>query len=106
LSIASIALLAVVMATVIAPSVHALTTYSLTLTLQFNGQTQGPITFRIADPSGSGVITVRVGCSTLSTIRTAFGTTTFDFPDTYTGTFNGVTATISSADSFVLTYVC
>jgi hypothetical protein len=106
LSIASIALLAVVAATVIAPSVHAVTTYNLTLTLKFNGQTQGPVTFRIVDTSGSGVVTVRVGCSTLSTIRTAFGTTTFDFPDTYTGTFSGVTAIISSHDSFVLTYVC
>jgi len=94
-----------------APAAHAtghVTLYHLTITVSANGQTSTS-TILVPDVSGTGVITVPVSSGTLSQINGAFGTTTFVFPGTYTGTFtfNGTTftVTLSSTDSFTIQFV-
>ncbi len=104
---AAIALLAVMAVTVSAPAVQAVTFYSLTVVVTVDGHTSTS-TFRVVDVNDDGVVDLRVSSGLLSRIQGAFGTTTFAFPGSYTGTFtiNGstVTVTLSSSDLFTLKF--
>ena len=103
----TVAMLAALSVALTGPSAHAagsVTYYHLTVSV--NGHTS---TLVVPDFSGTGVITIPVGSSTLSQIQGAFGMTTFAFPGTYNGefTFNGQTfaVVLSSADHFTLQFV-
>jgi len=102
-----LAVLAVVSIAATAPAAQAVTFDHLTVTVTVNGQT-ATSTFRVVDVNSDGVINLPVGSSLLSRIQGTFGTTTFAFPGSYTGTFtvNGstVTVTISSTDTFTLKF--
>jgi len=102
-----LAVLAVMSVTATAPPARAVTIDHLTITVTANGQTS-TATFQIVDLNGAGVITVPVSSSTLSRIQSAFGTTTFAFPGSFTGTFTfgttTLTVTISSTDNFMLIF--
>ena len=93
---------------VAAPLAHSVTYDTVKVTVTANGQTSTS-TLRVPDVYGTGVVTIPVSSQTLAQIQGAFGTTTFAFPGTYTGTFteNGQTVhvTISSADTFTVKYV-
>jgi len=90
-----------------APFAHAVTFHNLTVTVTVNGQTSTG-TFRVVDVNSDGSVSLAVGSGLLSQIKGAFGTTTFAFPGSYTGTFtvNGstVTVTLSSTDTFTLQF--
>ena len=102
-------MLAVMTVSVSAPAARAVTMFSLTVTLKVSGQT-ATSTFRVIDVDNDGVVDLAVGSTLLSDIHSAFGTTTFAFPGSFTGTFtiNGttmtVTVTLSSTDMFVLKF--
>jgi outer membrane receptor protein involved in Fe transport len=92
-----------------APAAHStgVTVDHLTITVTVSGQP--PATFTIAVPvSSSGVVTIPVGSGVLSQIKSAFGTTSFVFPGSYTGSFtiDGIsfTVTLKSTDTFTLTF--
>jgi hypothetical protein len=100
-------MLAVVGVAVTAPMGHAVTFHNLTVTVTVNGQTS-TATFRVVDVNSDGTVSLAVGSALLSQINDAFGTTTFAFPGSFTGTFtvNGstVTVTLSSTDTFILQF--
>ena len=100
-------MLAVMSVAVTAPMAHAVTFHNLTVTVTVNGQTSTS-TFRVVDVNSDGTVTLAVGSGLLSQIKAAFGTTTFVFPGSYTGTFtisgSTVTVTLSSTDTFTLQF--
>ena len=102
-----LAVLAVAAIASTAPPARAVTIDHLTITITVNGQTS-TATVPIVDLNGAGVINVPVSSSTLSRIQGAFGTATFAFPGSYTGTFTfgttTLTVTISSQDNFMLVF--
>ena len=108
---AVLALLAVMSIAATAQAAHAttgpVTLHSLTVTTTINGQTF-TTTLKVVDTNSDGVISLAVGSGLLSRIQGAFGTTTFAFPGSFTGTFtvNGskVTVTLSSTDTFTLIF--
>lgn len=104
---AAIAMLAVMSFAVSAPVVQAVTLDSLTVTVTIFGHSSTS-TFKVVDVDSDGVVDLAVGSGLLSRIQGAFGTTTFAFPGTFTGTFtiNGstVTVTLHSIDTFTLKF--
>ena len=104
---AILAFLAVMSVAATAPAAHAVTIDHLTVTVTIAGQT-ATSTLRVVDVNSDGVISLPVGSFLLSQIKGAFGTTTFAFPGSFTGTFmvNGstVTVTLSSTDTFTLIF--
>jgi hypothetical protein len=98
-------MLAVMSVAVTAPAARAVTFYNLSVTVTVNGHTSTG-TFRVVDVDSDGVVNLAVGSGLLSQVKSVFGTTTFAFPGSYTGTFtiNGspVTLTLSSTDTFTL----
>ncbi len=107
----TLAMLAALSVAFTAPSAYAtgqVTLYHLTITVTANGHTSTSAIV-VPDVGGTGVITVPVSSGTLSQINGAFGTTTFAFPGSYTGTFTfsgtSFTVTLSSTDTFTLKFV-
>jgi len=100
-------MLAVVSVAAYAPAVHAATFYNLSVTVTFGTQSS-TAAFKVVDVNSDGIITVPVGSTLLSQIQSAFGTTTFAFPGSYTGSFtvNGFTFTVTlqSADTFTIDF--
>ena len=100
-------MLAVMSVAATAPAAHAVTIDHLTVTTTIAGQT-ATSTLRVVDVNSDGVISLAVGSFLLSQIKGAFGTTTFAFPGSFTGTFmvNGstVTVTLSSTDTYTLIF--
>ena len=100
-------MLAVMSVGAYAPAAHAVTIDHLTVTVT-SGTQSSTGTFRVVDLNSDGIITVPVGNTLLSQINSAFGTTTFSFPGSSTGTFmaNGstFTVTIQSSDAFMLIF--
>src|SRR5689334_15240634 len=94
----TLAMLAALSVALVGPSAHATSVTFYHLTIDVNGHSSTVI---VPDASGTGVITVPVGSSTLSQIMGAFHTTTFAFPGSYQGTFtfngNSFTVTLTSA---------
>ncbi len=90
---------------VLAPSAYAMTMYTLTVSTTVNGHTVTN-TYRVTDTDNDGTLDLTVSSVVLSEIKSAFGTTTFTFPGSYSGTFtvNGVsgTITLSSPDTYVI----
>lgn len=103
----TLAMLAVMSVAVTAPLAHAVTFFNLSVTVTVDGHTSTG-TFRVVDVNNDGMVTLAVGSGLLSQIQGAFGTTTFAFPGSFTGTFtvNGstVTVTLSSTDMFTLQF--
>jgi hypothetical protein len=104
----ALAMLAALSVTLTAPAAHAtgVTIDHLTVTVTVDGQTS---TFTIGVPVGSsGIDTIPVSSGVLTQIHAAFGTTTFVFPGSYTGTFtvDGInfTVTLQSTDTFTITF--
>ena len=105
----TLAMLAALSVAFTAPAAHAtgVTVDHLTITVSVNGQP--PATFTLTIPVGSsGVDTIPVSSGVLSQINSAFGTTTFAFPGSFTGTFTAggitFTVTLQSNDTFILTF--
>jgi len=100
-------MLAVMSVAAYAPAAHAATFYNLSVTVTSGTQSSTGI-FRVVDVNSDGIISVPVGSTFLSQIQSAFGTTTFAFPGSYTGTFtvNGFTftVTVKSSDTFTLVF--
>ena len=101
-------MLAVMAVSVSAPAARAVTFFSLTVTVTISGQS-ATSTFRVVDVDNDGVVDLAVGSALLSNIQGAFGTTTFAFPGTFTGTFTiigsmTVTVTLHSTDMYVLKF--
>ena len=100
-------MLAVMAVSVSAPAARAVTFYSLTVKVTVSGQSSTS-TFRVVDVDSDGVVDLAVGSALLANIQGTFGTTTFAFPGSYTGSFtiNGftVTVTLSSTDMYTLKF--
>ncbi|SRR5258708_4189438 len=104
----ALAMLAVMSIAASAPAVHAATTFKLSVTIAIPGQTPQTFTLPIVSESGNNVFSIAVGSALLSQIQSAFKTTTFAFPGSYTGTFAiagfTFTVTLESVDSFTLIF--
>lgn len=105
----AIALLAMMGVAVFAPVVRAAPIlHELNVTITTNGRSS-TATLLLADVDGDGLVTATVSPMTLSQIEGAFGTTTFNFPGSFKGTFHVGTFTIAltlqSDDVFVLKFV-
>jgi hypothetical protein len=109
--LAVLPLLALATATVASvPSAHA-TTAIYHLNIKYHASLfdyTATATIPIVDSTGTGVVHVHVGNNILSVIQHGFGTTSFDFPDSYTGNYTiygiAISLTVQSNDAFTLVY--
>jgi hypothetical protein len=102
-------MLAVMSVAASAPAVHATTTtFKLSVTIAIPGQTPQTFILPIVSVNGNNVFTIPVGSALLSQIQSAFKTTTFAFPGSFTGTFTvsgfTFTVTLESTDTFTLIF--